>query len=362
MKIKDYIVDCDADVAALTETWLSSENNNIMTIGDLCPNGYILQHIPRQTGRGGGTGLLHKDSLHVKLHKTNHYTSFEYSEYFLKMDQCIRLIVVYRPPPTKPNKLKTSQFFDEFPHFLEQQVVSTGHLLIVGDFNFHIDDSSNYEASRFMQLLECFNLQQHVKFPTHKNGHILDLIITRKDDAFFNLPVTVSEPDIIADHSAVHLQMCFKKPDFRTKKIFYRKLQGIDHSKLKTDIEESVLCQSQVTSLKGLVQQYDYTLNKLLDKHAPIKHTTVTIRPAAPWYTDEIRAAKRKRRKLERKWRNAARKGDEIKHEYKMDYKEQCLIVSELLVQSKIMYYNKIIEDNSEETISSCEKTVTLEI
>ena len=78
-----------------------------------------------------------------------------------------------------------------------------------------------------------------------------------------------------------------------------------------------------------------------------MKHTPVTIRPAAPWYTDEIRAAKQKRRKLERNWRNAVRKGNGKDIEYKLEYKQQCQIVGELLLQSKTRYYNKVIEENS---------------
>ena len=54
--------------------------------------------------------------------------------------------------------------------------------------------------------------------------HMLDLIITRTDDMFFSLPVTVSEPGIIADYFAIHVQIYVKKPEFRKKKIIIQKV------------------------------------------------------------------------------------------------------------------------------------------
>ena len=54
-------------------------------------------------------------------------------------------------------------------------------LLIAGDFNFHLDDLNNKHAKRFVDILDGFGLQQHVKGPTHNKGHTLDLIITTID-------------------------------------------------------------------------------------------------------------------------------------------------------------------------------------
>ena len=37
----------------------------------------------------------------------------------------------------------------EFSNYLDELVTSTGRLLIVGDFNYHIDDHNNREAKAF---------------------------------------------------------------------------------------------------------------------------------------------------------------------------------------------------------------------
>ena len=48
---------------------------------------------------------------------------------------------------------------------------------------------------------------------------------------------------------------------------------------------------------------FDSTLRSLLDRHAPVKHKNTTSGPYVPWMKDEIKLAKRQRRKAERKWR-----------------------------------------------------------
>lgn len=52
----------------------------------------------------------------------------------------------------------------------------------------------------------------------------------------------------------------------------------------------------------ALVDCYDSTLSGLLQEHAPLKKRVATILPAAPWYDDQLRAEKVKRRRLERIW------------------------------------------------------------
>lgn len=44
-------------------------------------------------------------------------------------------------------------------------------------------------------------------------------------------------------------------------------------------------------------------MTSLLDKHAPLQKKTITVRPGFPWFNNEIKEAKRVRRKYERIWR-----------------------------------------------------------
>ena len=62
----------------------------------------------------------------------------------------------------------------------------------------------------------------------------------------------------------------------------------------------------------------------------PLKTRLVTSRPSAPWYSEEIAAEKRKRRKLERHWRKSGTVAD------KLQYADQCGRVRKLLKSSKM--------------------------
>ncbi|KAK3754683.1 hypothetical protein QZH41_015382 [Actinostola sp. cb2023] len=215
----------------------------------------------------------------------------------------LRVVIVYRPPPSKSNNSSLPLFFEEFPRLLEDLVTASGALLMAGDFNFHIEDDCDSAASRFLNLLEAFNLKQHISEPTHKSGHTLDLIITRSEqDVARNF--TVYDP-VISDHLAVCCTLSIPKKAFERKEVSYRKIKSIDMGQLREDIKNSRLADPDSVSgdLDILTRRYNTVPSELLDKHAPLKKRTITLRPAAPWYTDAIRDEKQKRRKLERRWR-----------------------------------------------------------
>ena len=90
-------------------------------------------------------------------------------------------------------------------------------------------------------------------------------------------------------------------------------------------------------SLGELVDEYNTTLKSLLDRHAPLKTKTITLRPTAQWYTEEIRSEKRKRRALERRWRSSKRESDY----------SRCLRVNALIKKTKVDYYSGIIRESS---------------
>ena len=65
LSIRDYVVDKDFDIFAITETCFNSGDYDNFVIGSLIPNGYRFLHSARD-GRGGGVGLLFKSSFPVK--------------------------------------------------------------------------------------------------------------------------------------------------------------------------------------------------------------------------------------------------------------------------------------------------------
>ena len=225
LQVKDYVVENDIDLLAITDTWLLDQDSH--TTRELCPTGYMLQSVPRGSG-GGGVALLSKKALKVKNCSTakRKFKSFEYVELSLNhLSTNLRIVIVYRRPPSSSNQSTVVLFFNEFPILLESLATASGSLLIAGDFNLHVNDVRDTTATRFLQLIESFNLKQHVCEPTHRNGHILDLLITRADESIASA-VNVTDP-CLSDHLAVRCTLSLPKTAFERKEIQYRKLKPL---------------------------------------------------------------------------------------------------------------------------------------
>ena len=76
-------------------------------------------------------------------------------------------MVVYRPCNSKEHPAPASIFFQEFSAFVETTVLCPQVLLVSGEFNFHLDDSSDADARKFMELMDTFGLLQHIIIPMH---------------------------------------------------------------------------------------------------------------------------------------------------------------------------------------------------
>ena len=335
LKVKDFVVRTRSDILALTETWLKGNQDDEKVIKDLCPEGFKLPHEPRLIRRGGGVGLLHHAGLRIIQQELVSVESFEYTELVLKaVHQCYRIVVLYRPP----NKALVNRFFHEFATLLEQLAIAPGDLILTGDFNFHIDDDEDSEAKQFMALLESFSLKQHVKGSTHKNGHTLDLLITRSTENCVSR-VHISKP-MLSDHFAIHFRLSCAKPPLERKTIQYRKWKSIDIDAFKEDIRNSPLYTHRDSCLDGLVNQYNDVLGDILDKHAPVKTCEITIRPRAPWYTEECLSSKRKMRQLERRYSRTGLSVDLFSFEL------QCASYHTLLYESRVNYYSNIVSEH----------------
>ena len=86
------------------------------------------------------------------------------------------------------------------------RLLLTHKLFIVGDFNFHIEDSSDTSAPRLKELLDICNLGQYVTSLTHIKGHILALVI------LILLINSVNVDYLMTDHVSILSMLNLKKP------------------------------------------------------------------------------------------------------------------------------------------------------
>ena len=168
-----------------------------------------------------------------------------------------------------------------------------------GDFNIHLGLPSLNTRS-FMDVLQTYPLHQHVSFPPHVHGHWLNLLITRS--TCINIKA-VFPTDGLSDHHCVIIDLWLQVGSRSRKKfITFRPINKININTLHDDLTNSDLLIKPKSSSCELVNQYNETLSKHLDKHAPKQTKSVQVRPPSPWLSNEIIVAKCRRRYLERIW------------------------------------------------------------
>ena len=165
-------------------------------------------------------------------------------------------MLVYRPPSSS-----ATCFFDEFSSLLDAVSLTRDRLLILGDFNFHVECASNSAAISFLGLVESYGLTQFVKVPTHKKCHTLDLILSREVDVS---DATVSHT--ISDHHAVECHFNVPTPRLPVCKLSYRPIKLIDDEKFISDWSGLDLITNLASSVVDLVDQFNDGLQSLLDK------------------------------------------------------------------------------------------------
>ena len=294
--ITSLLLSADLDLLFITETWLNAQHGEDILLG-VCPEGYASFQVPRIGRRGGGTALIHRETIRVNpMSPVFEATTFEHLSASLFFNSvCVRLVVVYRPPSTKP-----SLFLTEFSAYLEQLVIMTGKLLIVGDFNIHLDDSSNLFSQKFLSTIKSFGLEQHVSDPTHVSGHVLDLVLSRPADR------TIADcfvSGLVSDHFVVRCLIRTHRPFRPQKTVSFRKLKSIDLDAFARDLLNLPLFTDPGGDVLSLLEQYNTGTAQILERHAPLQTRKFTIRPDNPWNTEEVRAARRQSRKLERRFK-----------------------------------------------------------
>ena len=266
----------------------------------------ISSNVPRSGGRRGrGVALIFRASIDLRIVASSHdndFSSFEYMDCNVVINYySLRIAVVYRPPPTKQNGVKTNVFLEqEWPQFLAKYATIDKNIIITGDLNFHLDILSDRDTIQFNSVLQSCGMLQHLKEPTHVRGHTLDVVITWETDKVLSC-LDVSDPGLLdksgiitCDHFAVIFSAHAAKPHPVRKTVSFRKLRAIDVDSFKQDIVSSSVLRDSLNSanLEELVRAYTSELSALIEKHAPLRSKTITLRPSCVWYTRNLHDAK----------------------------------------------------------------------
>ena len=160
--------------------------------------------------------------------------------------------------------------FEDLNNLLERIVITSHELVILGDFNIRTDlQDTTTEAITYSDVLDLFNLKNHVTFPTHNKGHTLYLVMT---DNECSMMVEVTQGDFISDHCLIDCKLNIAKLQNDTLWRYCQKIKKTDKEKFQENLKASLPLISQEPLVDAKTDKYQTILDSIMDKLAPLKN------------------------------------------------------------------------------------------
>ena len=132
-----------------------------------------------------------------------------------------------------------------------------------------MNKQENKRAQEFNDILSMFDFKQHINSPTHRDGNVLDLMITRNNECLSDCTINYMN----SDHNCIKFQINCKKPRPRKKTITSRNMRDIDQEQLKENLRRHFAGKidkndNSIKLLNELVALFNDS-NNILDRIAP---------------------------------------------------------------------------------------------
>ncbi|ESN90912.1 hypothetical protein HELRODRAFT_182503 [Helobdella robusta] len=260
-----YGLICDGlDVLVLTETWHGLPGNN--SVSAAMPPGYCYVDFVRQHDPGhGGLVIYFRKEFGCRKINLPSFVTFEVVaiRLVINKNQFI-LLGVYRPGSAQITVL----FFDELVSVLEHITMLNANILLMGDFNVHIERKDDPNTIRLFEIFEVFQLVNHVNESTHLRGGTLDLVVSSVD--FPIISTTVLPHGVFSDHSFITVETIIAKPCRIPTKRFVRSWKNIDEDRFVEAVLNSPLSGSCLSNdVDDELKIFNEELKSIIDRLVP---------------------------------------------------------------------------------------------
>ena len=296
--LRAYLFTYEPEIVVLNETWLNKHVND----GELVSDQFYTIYRKDRTKRdmemydkkgGGGVMILCKNNMGIEVDQVKDKVNLPIVTILLKSKNltpiCISTFYRY--------DYSGSDCLEETERYYTRLSRKYKNLAIIGDLNLSSvkdwDDpvSSNSIHEGFAHLFTSLGMSSLINAPTHRDGNVLDLILTNNSSCFSN--VSVEENCLVkSDHFTIKCEVQIKKirPKFKTaKKFSYKKADwdAINEGLIRYDWTKEFKHLRAEQSLQKFKSKLDITLRH----HVPLVNVKIGSQP--PWYDDELRQLKR---------------------------------------------------------------------
>ena len=333
-ELADYVRVNNTDLVIITETWLKPEDEDWLTSNSLTLVGYkMLSSVRKSNKKGGGIAIAHNENIgEVVVMDEEDRTHWQYTVWRVTITKKIQIYVmgVYHPPLTKG--FTDNMFMAELMDTYADLSIRHHDLIVVGDFNIHVDDQENKSAQGLHQDLEIMGLQQHVSFSTHNHGHVLDLVISDRNSKV--KIIKCSPGDFLSDHRAVHMTFSVTKQEFQQQVVKVTKEEDVDMYDLCAELDLGGVGGEDVDELWS---QFEERVIRAMEKLIITEDKLITKRQKVPWMTSEVKDQKQIVRRREKIWKKygethqwVALQRERKRYRYLLDYYKEHTLATKI--------------------------------
>ncbi len=173
-------------------------------------------------------------------------------------------------------------------------MVNVDKALIVGDFNIHVDNTSDALGLAFTDLINSFCVKQNVTGLTHCFNHTLDLIKSHGID-LTDIDI-VPQSDDVTDHFLVSCMLHITDINYLAPR--YRRGVIVPATKDRftnnlPDLSQLLCVPINTDELDTITSNMGTIFSNTLETVAPIKLKKVRKKHAVPWYNSYTRSLKK---------------------------------------------------------------------
>ena len=119
-----------------------------------------------------------------------------------------------------------------------------GHIIMLGDFNIHVDKPKHPDTVIFNDFLESFDPINFTTFPTHICKHTFDLVKTSSH----RLIKSIGQGHFLSDHCFVDVTLHLSRTESLKMPIKFHKLKNINSPLFHMDLRD---CSREPTRTTG---------------------------------------------------------------------------------------------------------------